>query len=73
MAVSATDIKQEPSSPQGCPTGGRKWGEGEKGACLYEGRGRPATAKKDVRNDIRYEGHFTYALNIAILWIPLTG
>ena len=52
------DIKQEPSSPLAAVGGGqigvRRWGEGEKGACLYEGRGRQAGQKKDERKDLRY-------------------
>ena len=52
LLVNTVDIKQEPVSPHG-GGGGRRWGEEEKGACLYEGRRRPASVKIDGRNDVR--------------------
>ena len=54
LLVNTVDIKQEPVSPHG-GGGGRRWGEEEKGACLYEGRRRPASVKIDGRNDVRYK------------------
>ena len=41
MLVCEADIKQEPS----CQIGGRVWTEGDRKACLYDGRNLPCIVR----------------------------